>query len=855
MARGFLIFLYRKILALTLQTLGVAGLCTAAMSASLAASPCIPGTVADWMVSSNQLAAPIRPADCSWITQTPPDFGWPDLSSDAKYQVTLTYPDGHTNTQATATNWINWPEALPAGYYAWRVAVTNGSGTKTSLTRHFTVATGASIFLVPDAATLYKRVLAKSHPRALPDAATLSAMLAQRKAGLTALLNEVNGKLTNAPQPQPVSTSAGANWSDAHDECKRTLNVALAWVATRQSQYLNSAILRLKNLASWNPTGATSYTAPGMDMGAREITWTMALVYDWLWPQLDAATRAQVLGVLQTRTSVMYNDVIGTRSRVALYPRDSHGNLTVTVLAGIATILAGDLDDARIWLAGAVPQAANSVSPWGGDDSGHGNGTTQGSWDMGDSLVPWYVLRWATGIDMAQKAWTRNWSNFIAYMIPPGTPAGNFGDGAETTPIENWSRFGKAYTWFSPTPLGRWYISQPQMQYEDPTRIEVMLAPPADFTPPAPFPAGTANTAVFRGIGWAAMHSDLANPNRVSVYFKSSPYSSYNHSHGDQNSFVINAGGKRLAIDSGYYDDYKTAHWYNWYKQTRAHNAITYDGGLGQAIFEQSDKMGSGQITGYVHGSGYEILYGDATPAYTGALQKAQRALVYLPPNLVLVYDRLASAIARQWEWNIHAVNQMSSASGTQASIQNGGQTLCVTILGGPSTVFAQTNAFTANPVGTWSPQWHGTFRSTAKLTATEFVTLLNVGCATVAASASKSGTIWSVKVGGKTLSIDSGTGSITMGGTTQTSATVPVAPPTALATSARPYAGKPLAVPGSFAVENFDLSGEGMAHLDTTGRCAFNWFGKTDTFLAAGRQRLKRCIPIANTSTPTRPA
>jgi hypothetical protein len=778
------------------------------------AQTCAPVTASDWMLSSNPLAAPIRPADCATVTQSPPDLGWPELSSDARYTVTLTYPDGRKSTQPATQNWMNWPENLAAGSYTWQVTVSNSAGTKTSQPRTFTVDASARTFLLPSASVLYNRVIAKAHPRALPDATTRATMFGQRKAGLSTVLSIADSQLNTAPLREPSTTSVSSNWSTAHEECRRTLNMALAAVATGQTKYINNAILRLKNLASWSPSGTTNYTIRGMDMGAREISWTMALVYDWLHPHLDSATRSQVLSVLQTRTAVMYNDVIGSRSRVAVYPRDSHGALTVTILAGMAMILAGDLPDGQKWLAGTLPQAANAVSPWGDDDSGHGNGTAQGGWDMGDSLVPWYVFRWAGGIDIAQKAWMRNWSNFITYMLPPGTPVGNFGDGAERRLIENWSRFGKAATWFAPTPLGRWYVSQPALQNDDPSRIEVMLAPPADFTT-ASLPAGTPNSAVFRGIGWAALHSDLADPNRTSIYFKSSPYGSYNHSHADQNSFVINAGGQRLAIDSGYYDDYKTSHWYNWYKQTRAHNAMTFDGGVGQSVYESTGKFGNGNLTGFVRGSDYQILYGDATPAYAGAVQKAQRALVYLSPNLILVYDTLASSVARQWEWNIHSVNQMTSTSATKATIQNGGQSLCVSVLGGPATAFTQTNQFSANPGGSWTAQWHGKFYSTAKLASTEFVTLLNVGCAAVTASATRSGSAWDVKLGSKSLTLDGGKVSIA-GVATLTEPTATAAPAPAPAPGgSKPFRGSPIVVPATFEAEDFDLGGEGVAYRD----------------------------------------
>ena len=112
----------------------------------------------------------------------------------------------------------------------------------------------------------------------------------------------------------------------------------------------------------------------------------------------------------------------------------------------------------------------------------------QVTWVTGDSLVPWYTLRWTVAVDIAQKAWVRNYANFLAYFIPPGTPVGAFGDGAEQALTEAWARFGKAYTLFAPTPLGRWYASQ--LSGEDPRGFALLLAPPAD-TSPAPYPTGT----------------------------------------------------------------------------------------------------------------------------------------------------------------------------------------------------------------------------------------------------------------------------------------------------------------------------------------------------------------------------
>ncbi len=730
------------------------------------AQTCVPDTTPDWMVSIplGYSSAQVWPADCATVQQTPPGFSWPDLSADAQYQVTLTYPDGHTRSNTAARNWINWDQVLPAGSYTWQVQATNATGTQQSRPRRFTVDAAAVAFLVPDWTALFDRATAKAHPRALPDATTAQTMISQRQTELGMVISGVDSWLAD---PVPAAPSSWiAMMTD--DECQRTLNAALAWLVTWKEEYFADALRRALNLASWDPRGSTAYA--NVDEASREIAWTLALAYDWLYPRLDTDQRNALITAILARGSDMYNDIIGSRARVAIHPYDSHGNVTLTYLAALSAMLAGDVPEAQSWLRDALPLAIHwtspwGASPWGGEDGGFGNGSAYATWVTGDSLVPWYTLRWTVAVDIAQKAWVRNYANFLAYFIPPGTPVGAFGDGAEQALTEAWARFGKAYTLFAPTPLGRWYASQ--LSGEDPRGFALLLAPPAD-TSPAPYPTGTPNAALFPSIGWTAMHSDLSDAARVSLYFKSSFFGSYNHSHADQNSFVINAGGKPLAIDSGYYDGYGTPHWWQWYKQTRAHNAITYDGGKGQVVFEASGEHRFGAINRFEHQSAYDIVTGDAAQAYGGALTEAKRSMVYLRPNLILVYDRLASDTPRQWEWNIHALNAMTVISDQNVSIHNDLQSLCVDMLAGPTMRFTQTNLFTAEPSGNLPPQWHGNFSSVDLLGTAEFIALLNVGCTPTTASASKADGVWTVPVGDKVISI-AASGAITVGSSSDT--------------------------------------------------------------------------------------
>ncbi|HJR70264.1 MAG TPA: heparinase II/III family protein [Gammaproteobacteria bacterium] len=685
------------------------------------------GEDVDWMLSVplQQSSAQIRPADGAEVQQTPPDFGWPDLGLGTQYRFSLTYPDGSSRTLDTPHNWLNWDEVLAAGSYSWLVEATDGSGTRVSRSRSFMVAASAEPFLVPHTDALLQSAAAKPHPRALPQPEELQLMLATRQAGLAELLRLVDAAASDAAEPEPVGDVEAEIEAQAFAAIERTMNALFAFVATGSDAHYAQALQRALDIAAWDPHGRTSYAL--VDEPARGIASTLAVAYDWLFPRLDELQKAALLTPLEVRLREISADVGGTRSRLAAHPHDSHGHHTLTFLAAISTMLVGDVPEADEWLRGSLPLALNLTSPWGGEDGGFATGTAYAQWITGDQLLAWYALEWTVGVDVAQKAWTRNHSRFLAYFLPPGTPTGAFGDGAELPPDEHWARFGKAFVLFAPTALGRWYAAQ--LEGEDPSRLHLLLAPRGDEAP-APLPPGTPSSALFPSIGWAALHSDLADRDRTSVYFKSSPYGSFNHSHADQLSFVINAGGQALAIDSGYFDGYDSEHWRGWYKQSRAHNVVTFDGGQGQVVFEESGQVGAGVVTLFDDGPSFSAVWGDATQAYGGALTKAQRLLVYVRPDLVVVRDELAADIPRRWEWNIHARERMQPLADGRIEIQSGEQRLCVAMLEGPPTVFQQHDGFSVAPLDPQSPpQWHGAFVATQPSTTAEFLVSLSIGC------------------------------------------------------------------------------------------------------------------------------
>lgn len=592
--------------------------------------------------------------------------------------------------------------------------------------------------VIPSVDILLGRVKQKSHPRSVD-----IANLPLNKAAANKLSQELLRRLQSwgveslpiEPALKPDSFAPGAGrvtqmrslQQIVFGEEGKVLPAALAWLSAGDQQALNEAKRRALNLASWDAQGATGFKAH--DQAGLSITWTLALAYDWLYLEFSEAERARLVGAIGDRLGeIMGKGPYGLDDgrKLDANPYNSHGAVTLARVSAICAVMAGVAPQFDACFRNTVPRYLKWPVPWGRDDGGYANGTNYAQWDVANThFLVWDVLRESIGVDLTMTPWVQGYGQFMTYFLPPGTPTGLFGDGAEKNWRGVWATQARAYAARVPSPLADWYVRQ---QFgENETSLPVLLAPYRDWskTPPH-IPADTPNAIHMPSIGWVAMHSSLADRGRTSVYFKSSPYGSFNHSHADQNGFVINSAGQPLAIDSGYYDYYDSPHWRGWYKQTRAHNAVTFDGGQGQSHDTMAAK---GKIIQFETTPDVDFVTGDATQAYGGALTRAVRSLVYLRPGTLLVFDSLASSTPRAWEWNLHALKPMKVKGKRSVEIEQGGERLCVEVVHGPEVDFSQTDQFTVPPGGDYPRQSHGMFRAAEKSKALQMLTLLSVGC------------------------------------------------------------------------------------------------------------------------------
>ncbi|MGZ3184621.1 MAG: DUF4962 domain-containing protein [Telluria sp.] len=720
---------------------------------------------ADWVVSSDIEAVRPAPANYSVQPQNPPSFAWSRYgTTPPPYYVVEVWSNGAVAyTYNPTRNWYLPTTAFPAGHYTWRVRPST-STTAWSDFRSFDVTSSAQTFLVPDDATLRAAVAAKARPRELasnflPAAQWSSAMATERTRFLNALKSEVDWKISNmAPisdslwpltSATATATAIAAQNTDIRNKVNNTGRQAeasaLLYRLTLDARYLNEALRRGAELAALSPTGPTSYA--NQDQATRVICLSMLKVVDLLYVEMDATTKASWNSVVGIRGTDMYNDLSSNNMRLDQYPFDSHGGTNLGFLSLIATLGLGDIPAASTWFDFATRAYINTIYAWSGPEGGYANGTAYGQYTVDYAIQIWQPLNQALGVNLFAKPWSQGFMQFFAHFVPPGAVRHTFGDEEEKSPD---FRMMKAYASRFSSPDAAWYarnisgdedtLSFLQAPYPLPyTQATSIVAPP--------------NAALYPSIGWVAMHSDLTNVQRTSVYFKSSPYGSYNHSHGDQNSFTVTSGQRPLLIESGYMDYYNSPLDLDWYKTTKAHNAITFDGGIGEPVDGNTINLKrTGTVTSFSTTPAMDYAEGDATAAYSGALTSAVRKMWYLrTQDALLVQDKLAAPAAHAWEWNLHAAAPINAQADGSVSITNVDRSVCVVPLLTSAPASYQVRTGPAPQSGTYEA--HGAFVLPAAVSG-EYVMLVDVGCKHPAVSMTETTTSRTWTIGTQTVTM-----------------------------------------------------------------------------------------------------
>ena len=179
--------------------------------------------------------------------------------------------------------------------------------------------------------------------------------------------------------------------------------------------------------------------------------------------------------------------------------------------------------------------------------------------------------------------------------------------------------------------------------------------------------------------------------------------------HADQNSFVVNAGGQRLAIEIRLLRRLQDAALVELVQQTRRRTRSPTTAARARCSSSRTARWATAASRNTSRRRATTSSTGDASAPTAASVTKAVRSMVYLKPGLVLVYDNLASAR------RAHVGMEPPRAEPDERDLQRQGahrQRRPEPVRGHarrPAVQFTQTNALPRRPP-TGDAQWHGKF-------------------------------------------------------------------------------------------------------------------------------------------------
>lgn len=424
----------------------------------------------------------------------------------------------------------------------------------------------------------------------------------------------------------------------------RVMTCALAFRLTGDERFAARAKKELFTAAAfddWNPSHF---------LDVAELSFTFAIGYDWLYPDLTPAERATLKAALLKHglafASAAYAGPTPTDSRLWFVTRASNWNQVCN--AGLLTAALALADEepalARLVVNGArksLPTSMAAYQPEGAYPEG------PGYWGYGTAynVIAMAALESALGTDLGLSrapALDRT-ALYRLYVQSPAGDAFNYADGGAHIGVQ------AEYTWLAQrfeisTALAHsrallaeaiakkmrnaetdrffalnavWFPAQPRADIAD-VPLDVRFR-------------GQAELAIFR----SAWH----DPRALFVGFKAG-HNDAGHAHLDLGSFVLDADGVRWAQDLGP-DDYNlptyfgAMRWSYYRLNNRSHNTLTPADAL-------QDPKAVAPIVTFDSKPANAFAVADLTPAYPGAAKKILRGVALLDRARVLVQDDLA---------------------------------------------------------------------------------------------------------------------------------------------------------------------------------------------------------------------
>ncbi|MFP3903890.1 MAG: heparinase II/III family protein, partial [Armatimonadota bacterium] len=434
---------------------------------------------------------------------------------------------------------------------------------------------------------------------------------------------------------------------------------------------------------------------------------------------LSEADRKKAIQHMSARGGQMYHHLRHRRDHI-WKPYESHANRAWHYLGEVATAFYGDIEGAGDWLWFAMNVFYNSYPVWNDSEGGWHEGTLYWAGYMG-RVVAWLATMKPTfGINGYKKPFFSKIGDFPMYVIPPGETMGGFGDHAAGYRA---SRIRGKMTVFARSarnPYWQWVATAAGGEELPGGYIGFIYGtlPPIEPKPPTDIP----QSKLFPGIGLAVLHTDLVNRFQdIQFMMKASPMGSQSHGYESQNSFLLSVAGKPVFIRTGYRDLYGSPHHQNWMWETKSVNCILVNG-EGQKK-HCNDPLG--EISDFHTSEGFDYVVGQAGEAYKNPIDRFTRAVLFIKPDAVVMFDTLQTPEAATYQWLLHAPNKMQIRDGLIRAENEEGAAIAQ-IRARQELQISQTNKFDPPPEDFVDlTQWHLTAETTTPSDTMDFVTVI----------------------------------------------------------------------------------------------------------------------------------
>jgi hypothetical protein len=533
--------------------------------------------------------------------------------------------------------------------------------------------------------------LRAGHPRLLLNEAQLAAAVeAARTDPLRAALHRRLIAAAEAMLPaKPIEhVLIGPRLLDKSRTCLcRVMTCALAFRLTGDGRFAERAGREMRAAAAfkdWNPSHF---------LDVAEMSFALALGYDWLYPQLGPDDRAAVRRALLDKALVFAPAAYhrGGPADPRLWFAAAHHNWNQVCNGGLLAAALALADEepgvARLVVDGAVrslPLAMDAYQP----DGAYPEGPAYWGYGTGYNVVAIALLEGALGSDFG-LAEAPAFDRTALYRLHAQGPSGLFFNYADGAPREG-NGPDAAYTWLA----ARFHLAQARAQ----SRALLASALAADGSPDDPLfalnavwfperaegdaPAAPLDVHFRGGADLAIFRSAWNDPRALYLGFKAGR-NDVNHAHLDLGSFVLDADGVRWAEDLGY-DEYNLPgyfgdrRWSYYRLNNRSHNTLTPADRL-QEVKAQAPIVAFGSAPARA------FAVADLTAAYPGAARRMLRGVALLDRSRVLVQDDIDGvAPGTPLVWRMMTGARVARDGGRGALLERDGRSLRVDLLAPP---------------------------------------------------------------------------------------------------------------------------------------------------------------------------